>query len=426
MPKTLPPTDDVSQQMTAKEPSGDTRSLKTLSIIIAAGWLGTNLGINVADLPLKFLLKDSLQMSPAAISAFFAIGAFTNYIKPLAGILTDAFPLFHTRRRHYLILSLSGSSILWLMLAVVPRTHASLLSTYALLYLTIVFTSTTLGGVMVEVAGRFKAEGRFTAQRIAMFRLGSLAGGPIGGWLASFPFGWAMGAASLLHLVLVPIYMRYLPEAPTAVTDSNVWNIAGEQLKAASKNRVLIGAGIMIFLIAVAPGFSTPLFFYQTDKLHFSKQFIGMLGLVGSASGLLAAIFYYRTCRRTNLRQLLVWSITIHALGSLSYLWYHDHFSAIWITGLGGFTATLAMLPVYDLAVRGTPRGSEALGYSVMMSVWNLTSALSDWTGSKIFEQLHRTFLSLVWINAGTTLIALAAIPFLPSLLLRQKDGFSD
>ncbi len=426
MPNTPPPTDAEARKIPTPEHAEASGRLQTLSMIIGAGWLFTSLGINIADLPLRFLLKDSLRMSPTDISLFFAIGAFANYVKPLAGILTDAFPLFHTRRRHYLILSLAGSGILWMILGLVPKNHTSLMSTYALLYLTLVFTSTTLGGVMVEAAGLFKSAGRFSAQRIGMVRLGSLAGGPIGGWLASFPFGWAMGAASVLHLILVPLFMRYLPEAPIAVADRNVWVNAGHQIKSALKNRIMISAGIMIILIVAAPGFGTPLFFYQTDLLHFSKQFIGMLGLVSSVFGLLAAVFYFRTCRRISLKHLLVGSILLHAAGSVTYLLYHDHFSALWITGLSGFTGTLALLPIYDLAVRGTPQGSEALGYSIMMSVWNFTSALSDWTGSKIFELLHRTFLSLIWINAGTTLLAIAAIPFLPSVLLSQKEGQKD
>ena len=89
-----------------------------------------------------------------------------------------------------------------------------MLFTYVFLYLTVVFTSTTLGGVMVEVGMQHKAEGRLTAQRIAMFRVGSLVGGPIGGWLASYPFALAMGAASFWHLVLVPLFFLFLPEAP--------------------------------------------------------------------------------------------------------------------------------------------------------------------------------------------------------------------
>ena len=107
------------------------------------------------------------------------------------------------------------------------------------------------------------------------------------------------------------------------------------------------------------------------------------------------------------------------------FLWYRDPFSAFLITAVEGMTSTLAMLPVYDLAARATPRGSEALGYSVMMSVWNLTMALSDWSGSWFFDHLHKNFIDLVWINSGTTLVALVAIPFLPVVLLRSRDGDS-
>src|SRR5205085_913860 len=91
--------------------------------------------------------------------------------------------------------------------------------------------------------------------------------------------------------------------------------------------------------------------------------------------------------------------------------------------GADGITGTLAMLPVYDLAARATPRGSEAIGYSVMMSVWNLTNALSDWSGSWLYSRFHLTFKHLVWVNAGTTALVLIAVPLLPAVLLRSRDG---
>src|SRR5258708_34581555 len=106
-----------------------------------------------------------------------------------------------------------------------------------------------------------------------MFRIGSLAGGPLGGKLATYPLLLALGGSAGLHFLLIPIVYRYLREPGTAIA----------------------------------------------------------------------------------------------------------------ITALEGMTGTLAILPVYDLAARGTPRGSEALGYSVMMSVWNLTNSLSDWVGSTLF-----------------------------------------
>jgi MFS family permease len=397
--------------------------LASTAFLIALGWLGTNLGLAIGELPLKFLLKDQLHQTAAGVAAFFAIGQFSNYIKPVAGILTDSIPLFRTRRRWYLLLSLLGTGVGWLLLSLVPRDYPVLLVTYTLLYITVVFTSTTLGGVMVETGRRFRAEGRLTAQRIAMFRLGTLAGGPIAGWLATYPFLWAAWAAAALHLALVPLYAFRLPEAPVARVNRRVWEDAKANLRRLAQGRVLLAAALMIFLIAASPGFGTPLLFHQTDRLHFGKPFIGSLVLVSSVTGLLAAMVYHAVCRTWNLRALLAGSIVIHALGTLTYLGYHSPASAVLVTGLSGVTGTLAVLPVYDLAVRGTPRGCEALGYSVMMSVWNLTNALSDWSGSWLYSHLHLTFLHLVWLNAGTTALVLLAVPFLPAALVLRRDS---
>lgn len=403
--------------------SRDDRALKSLALLIALGWLGTNLGLNIGEFTLKFLLKDTLNLTAAALSGFFVIGQFTNYIKPVAGILTDSFPLFGTRRRSYLMLSLLGTGLLWLLLCVVPRSYTPMLVTYTILYATVMITSTSLGGFMVEIGNRYQAAGRLTSQRIAMFRIGTMAGQPLGGKLAGFPFFIAAGITAVLHLILVPLYFVKLEEAPTKKVNKQAWNDAGDQLKSLVKNRVLMGAAVMICLIAASPGFNTPLLFFQTNTLHFSKLFVGWLGSVGAGGGILATVFYFAMCRKVSVRTLLVASIIVHALGTLFYLGYHTHTTALIITGLSGITGTLAMLPVYDLAARGTPSGSEALGYSVMMSVWNLTNALSDWSGSSLFTYLHFTFTHLIFLNAGTTILVLFAIPFMPRALMMRKDG---
>jgi len=398
-------------------------SLATFSLLVALGWLGTNLGLAMGELPLKFLLKDELHQTAAGVSLFFVIGQISNYVKPLAGILTDSVPLFRTRRRWYLLLSLLGTGLAWLILSAVPRQYGIMLVTYTCLYTTVMFTSTTLGGVMVEGGMRYRAEGRLTAQRISMFRLGSLLGGPVGGFLSNYPFLWAAGAAAALHLVLVPLYFQTLPEAPTAVLKREVLANVLNNLITLSRTRILWAAAFMIFLIAASPGFGTPLLFYQTNTLHLSKQYVGILVFVSAFTGLLAAIAYHQLCRTIPLRSLLAASIVIHAVGTVTYLWYHSATSALIITAISGVTGTLATLPVYDLAVRGTPRGCEALGYSIMMSVWNLTNALSDWSGSTLFSNFHFNFTHLIWLNAGTTALVMVAVPLLPTALVSRRDG---
>jgi MFS family permease len=397
--------------------------LSKMALLLLLGWGLSNIAYALYDLPLKFVLKDELRLNPQQISAFFAIGIFTNYIKPLAGILTDSVPLFGTRRLWYLLLSLFLCGVGWLVLAAVPRTYSAMLITFALTYSMVVVISTTLGGVMVEAGQRYQAAGRLTAQRIAMFRVGALAGGPIGAQLARFPLYVSLSGSALLHFVLIPLVWVGLKEPEKATLRRNVWTEAGAQFQGLVKNKIVLAAAGMIFLIAASPGFGTPLFFHQTDTLKLSKTFLGTLALVGAAFGLGAAVLYHKACQKVPMRTLLVASIIVHGLGTLFYLLYRTPTSALVITAIEGVTITLATLPVYDLASRGTPKGSEALGYSVMMSVWNLTNSLSDWLGSTLFTKFGLTFWHLVWLNSGTTLLVLLVVPLIPRALLKQTDG---
>ncbi len=394
-----------------------------MGLLLALGWGLTNIAYAIYDLPLKFVLKDELHLDAQQISKFFALGVFSNYVKPLAGILTDSVPLFGTRRRWYLILSLFFCGIGWLILGSVPRNYTTMLAVFATTYTMVMIISTTFGGVMVETAQRFAAAGRLTAQRIGMFRLGALAGGPLGGFLAKFPLLLTLSLSATLHFTLIPIVWFWLKEPQKATLNKDLWREAGQQLKGLVQSKVVLAAAGMIFLIAASPGFGTPLFFFQTNTLGLSKQFLGSLTLIGAAFGLLTATAYHKFCQKGSMRTLLIASIVIHALGTLFYLFYKTPGAAIAITALEGMTQTLAILPVYDLAARGTPKGSEALGYSIMMSVWNLTNSLSDWIGSTLFTKYSFDFSHLVWLNASTTALVLLVIPFLPKALMAKTDG---
>src|SRR5262245_4679532 len=128
-------------------------------LLIGAGWLGTNLGYAISDLPLKFVLLEQLGLSATAVAAFMSLTPSTNYIKAFAGILTDAIPFRGTRRRCYLLLGLTVCGVMWLILPWVPRTYFWLFVTYGSLHIFIVLISTVLGGVMVEGGERFHATG---------------------------------------------------------------------------------------------------------------------------------------------------------------------------------------------------------------------------------------------------------------------------
>jgi len=96
--------------------------------------------------------------------------------------------------------------------------------------------------------------------------------------------------------------------------------------------------------------------------------------------------------------------------------------AAALIEGENGLLVTLAELALMDLAARATPRGSEGLGFALMMSVRNAALAVSDIFGSWLIERHQVSFFSLVWLNAGTTALVPLAVPFLPRGLIDRRD----
>lgn len=401
----------------------DHNELLSLSRLIATGWLLTNIALSIADLPLRYLLKDHLGLSAARVSLFFLLGNFSNYIKPAAGLFTDAIPLCGTRRRHYLLAGIGLGGIFWLILGFAPHRYSILLGIYTLFYFTVVLTSTSLGGKMVEIGQKHLASGRLTAQRIGTFRIASVTGGLVGGWLATKSFMLTVGISAAIHFILFGLFYSKLAEANDGRSAVRILPEFKRLLLLLCRDRVTLAAAGMIVLIAASPGFGTPLFFYQTNVMHFSKVFVGKLASLSAAFGLVGAWFYYSACRTLPVRMLLFSSVVAHALGTLAFLYYHSPVAACIITAIAGTSGTMAILPVYDLAARGTPRGAEAIGYAVMMSVWNLTNAISDWTGSLIYDHWHVSFHGLVWLNSGTTALVLIVIPLLPAKLLRARDG---
>lgn len=397
------------------------------ALLIAVGWLGTALSLNITELPFKFLLKEQLHLQPDVVSAFLLFAGFPIYIKPFAGILSDAVPIFGTRRKSYLLISLVLAGAFWMALALVPRTYTALLWTYVGLNVFLTLTSTVMGAVMVEVGKRDRNTGALSAQRHGINQVVRLVSGPAGGILSKLPFLVTGALAASLQWVLVPVIWFFLkePRAPVTTRKETLSEV-GRQFRELFRSRTLWSAAGLVVLVIAAPGFKTALLYHQQDGLGFSKPFIGMLELVAGLGGMAGAGIYAVVCRYFNLRRIMYGSIIFHAAMTLLYLGYRTELSALLITPLEGATLVLAVLPLYDLSARATPRGSEALGYCVMMSVWNFTQNMSDWLGSVIYRFFHTDFSYLVWTNTITTSLVLLAVPFLPAVLMDRRDGEPD
>ncbi len=419
------------------EPGHNEQSLARWAFLIGAGVFATTLSQpGVISLPFQNLLKSDLHVSREAMASFFAISTFAWNLKPIAGIFTDSIPLFGSRRKNYLVFSAVLAAALYFAVGVVPRTYLSILVTMVLANCMLVVGSTVVGGLAVEIGQRDKATGRTNSARYFVMNACTLIGGPLGGFLAARAFGVTAFAGGLIALSVVPFALWLIKEpriaaaqlsgtAPNAQAQgwANAKSKFREQFKNILKSKTLWIASGLLFLVYISPGFSTPLYYYQIDTLKLSSQFIGNLAVLSGGFGILGALIYAYLCRKLDLRTLLYISIVISTIGTVCYLFYTSGRNAMFIESENGFLATIAELALMDLAARATPKGSEGLGFALMMSVRNGGQSLSDIFGSWLIDQHHVSFFKLVWLNAGTTALVLAVIPFLPAILTETSDA---
>jgi len=414
------PADPVDGMITTTETRD--RTLIHAAIIIVAGILATTLAQTqvLARLPLQNLLKNELHLDRSANAAFFFWAGLAWYLKPLAGIVTDAFPLFGTRRRNYILLSAGLAAVAWLGLIFTSHSYGDLLAVVIVINVFMVVASTVVGGYMVETAQATGGSGRLTAIRQFVQQGCVIVNGPIAGYLASIAFGWTAGACGGIMFLLVPVTVLFLREQRSAARPLAA---ARRQLVTIATARTMWAAAGLMALFYIAPGFATALFYRQQNDLHMDTQAQGLLQLISGVFGVVAAVGYGVLCRRLNLRSLLVACMVLGTVANLGYLFYSSVGRAQAIEGFNGFGYTLAELALMDLAVRATPAGSEGLGFALMVSVRNLALFGTDWFGSVLLDTWNVPFDALVIANSVTTAVAVPLVFLLPRIIVGRRDA---
>ncbi len=403
------------------QPAAD--RLRSALLLVGAGYLFLTLCDSregVANLALRFLLKDHLHLTATQLAGFFVIIKLAWYCKPFAGLLVDNVRLWGTRRKGYLVAFSAMTAVLWAALSFKHDTYASMLVLVLAINFTLMMVHTTLGGMLVEVGQAYSATGRISAVRSGTESFGWLLAGLAGGWIAArmLHYGFLLNAG--LMLVLTFLFAKVLRENP-AGPDQPKWTLA--QFKPLLRLRTLWTAAGFWVLVKFSPGFGTPLFYYQSETLGFSPQYIGYLGFVSAAAGLLGSLCYMQVCRRVALNKLLWVGVGLHAVSSLAYFAYQSMGLAISIEALYGLCTALAFMPIFDLLARATPKAFAALGYALIFSLGSLSVSGSDLFGSWLFERMDHSFAGMIMLNSGSSALVLLVIPFLPRVLVQHRDG---
>jgi len=409
----------------AQDRHENNKALFSAGIVIVIGVLATTLAQPqvLGRIPIQNLLKNELHVDRAANAAFFFWIGLAWYFKPFAGIITDAFPLFGSRRRSYMILFGGLAALGWAALYFTPHQYNKLLGVGIILSTFMVVTSTAVGGYMVEAAQASSGSGRLTSVRNFVEQLCYVITGPTAGFLASIAFGWTAVACGSIMFLVVPGTVLFLHERRQKIASKELFNEAGKQLARIANAKTMWAAAGIMALFYFAPGLQTALFYKQQNELFLTTQQQGFLVFLNGVFGVLAAFLYGAfACRRLTLRTLLVICLLFGTAANVGYLFYSTVGRAEVAESFWGFGFTLAEVAMMDLAVRSTPSGSEGLGFSIMISVRNFALFGSDWFGSKLLDAYHLHFSTLVIANGVTSFLAVPVVFLLPAVILNQKD----
>jgi len=405
---------------------GEERRFWRTAVVIGTGIFVTGLGWPglIGRLPFGLFLKNQLHLPPEKVSLFWAVGTAAWYVKPLFGLVSDAWPLFGSRRRNYLLLGAMLATLGWAALGVLPHTYLALMILMTALNIGLVIASAAVAGLLVERGQRHGATGRLSALRTGLEGAMSLVAGPLGGILALHALAVTAMSGAATVAALVPVTLLLFRERETARARPAPWTDALAVLRPVVRSRSMWMTALLMFLVYLSPGLQTPLLYYQQDVLRFDARFMGTLQLVGGIGALAGSAAYAWLCRRQPLRRLLIGGIVLNAAAALLFLWYRSASAALLIEAAVGVTGSIGTLPLYDLTVRSTPRGSEGFGFSLVIGIRDVALyGLSDPLGSLIYSHFSDGFAKLVFANAGSTLAVLLLVPLLPAALIDSREG---
>ncbi|MBS1718769.1 MAG: MFS transporter [Armatimonadetes bacterium] len=406
-----------------KEPQSN--AMLFAAIIIIVGVFATTLAQPqvLARIPLQNLLKNELHVGREGNAGFFFWIGFPWYLKPFAGVFTDAFPIFGTRRRAYILISTVLAVVGWIALANAPHQYSTLLWICLFINTFMVIASTVIGGYMVEVAQATSGSGRLTSVRNFVQQVCTLIQGPAGGYLASIPLAVTGYMCGGIMFLVAPITILFLIEQRRKTSSAEVLENAGRQLNNLARAGTMWGAAGLMLLFYLAPGISTGIFYLQQDVLKLNTQQQGFLTFLSGAGGIVAALMYGFVCKKFSLRHLLYVCLFAGTAANIFYLAYNSYSIAQIIDTFNGWGYTLAELALMDLAIRATPKGNEGLGFSLMMSVRNLALFGTDKFGSHLLDQKTVSLAMLIILNTLTTFITIPLVYFLPKRIVDARDS---
>src|SRR5262245_4730122 len=348
--------------------------------------------------PIKSLLRN-WGYSAASAAWFIAILSIAWAIKPLYGLLVDFVPFAGSRRRGYLLLTTAVATIALTSVYFVPLTSERALLLLLLLLpaaVAIAFSDVVIDAMMVTAGQRRGVTGRLQSIQWASMYAAMILTGIIGGALSQAGMQQAgfliAGLSCAVSLFTIWLLVRE-PVASSASLRIGAakfapWRRAIVEMWQTLRQPGIAAIGAFLFLWNFNPFSSTVLYYYSIEALRFTEQFVGSLAAWHALGLLSGSVLYGVICRMIPIPWLIHGSIVTGILATIAYWGYRDASSGVLISLAVGVVYAIGSLIQLDLAARVCRPETAGTTFALLMSLTNLSAALSQGIGGWIYEAM--------------------------------------
>lgn len=401
----------------------DKKSAFRLSLVFALIYFfSTNGMASLPELAVRYLLKDVLRMTASQAAYFGAVTMLGWVIKPLWGIISDAFPICGYRRKSYLMVTAMISAAIWFALGQTQNyTAMFLLAMFTVASCAYAFNDVVCDGLMVETGKPHNLTGTFQAWQWGAVYCAGIITSLAGGWVAEHLSNQKIFTINAAFPLLVLVLVLFLVKEERRANYKKQTAASFAALKSASREKTLWLVALFLFFWNFSPSFGAPFFYYANDVLKFDKMFFGIAGAVASAASVVGSILFARFSQKIKIKQLLYVSILLGIGTTLFDLVYFTPFVLhnLWrarvvylasqaILGVLGIFIFLTLL---NLSAIICPKYSEGTVFAALMSIWNLGQAGSEIFGGWLFDQIGLP--PLIIVSAVFTAFAWPLVKFL-------------
>ncbi|KAE9013724.1 hypothetical protein PF010_g3938 [Phytophthora fragariae] len=392
-------------------------------------------------LAVNYFFKDNLKLQPTESQSLLTVMMVPWGVKPLYGIISDSLPLFGYHRKSYMILCSALGAIATLTLAV-PDLITTPLGAVLVLMLNSLSTAVIDVVIDARVVEMSRLDPKYGANDLQSVSWVSMSVGGVLGSFLSGPATHNLGVRGVFCFAAVGpltilVFSMFMHEPKTTVSKRHFKSSAKRQLrqlKGAICTPVIWMCALWVFLSgAISPGYSQVFFYFSTDVLKFTPEFLGTVSAFGFIFLMVGTMLYNACFKDMSFR--LIFFIAQLSLAVVSLLdivlvtranldvGIPDKAFVLGDAVIADVISRLKTMPVMVLCAKLCPKGIEGTLFALLMSISNFSRSVSEFWGALVCAWLGiaKDQYDMLWL-AIIFRSALKVIPIFFLFLIPATD----